>query len=321
LSFTASLDGSGGFPPPPLPVAPQGFNIYCDVCETMVKRMVPYCQRVDQNLDYLPDFCTFNYNKVLRTECDYVVNVAEFSWCPNACEELRRVQSYGVSLCHEGLINCTERNFLPSSTPSPSPSPSPSVAPDCVLCGYLLQNLALLCMNQEVVNQRTTYETCMKITQTRDYYEHCTMFLGEVVQIAGSRDPCKLLQCEQPQLSCSMLSDGCHVTPYNQSFPTEFSFNSTKKESTYENTQGLGPGDFRPGYKPYSSSLPLTPNLSDQDRTAGSYFTPTNATVPVTPDEIAKKEQMDAAQANSDNSKIASAATPAPVPLKDIKLQ
>jgi len=118
-----------------------------------------------------------------------------------------------------------------------------------------------------------------------------------------------------------MLSDGCHVTPYNQSFPTEFSFNSTKKESTYENTQGLGPGDFRPGYKPYSSSLPLTPNLSDQDRTAGSYFTPTNATVPVTPDEIAKKEQMDAAQANSDNSKIASAATPAPVPLKDIKLQ
>jgi hypothetical protein len=60
-----SCVAEGDFPPPPMPKRPQGFNIYCDVCQTMVKRVVPYCQREEMNMDYLPDFCVFNYNKVL----------------------------------------------------------------------------------------------------------------------------------------------------------------------------------------------------------------------------------------------------------------
>jgi len=318
LAFALSLDDQG-FPPPPMPVMPEGFNIYCDVCTTMVKRMVPYCQRVDQNLDYLPDFCTFNYNQVLRTECNYLVNVADFIWCPNACEELRRTQSYATSMCNHPLVNCTERNFVPSSTPSPSPSPSASVAPDCVLCGHLLSSLALLCMNQEVVNQRTTYETCMTQTSTREYFQHCVMFLNEVVDLAGSQDPCTMLQCDQPQVTCSMLSNGCHVTRYNASSSSNsISINMTTSQSEYANTQGLGPGDFRPGTKPYNSDLPLVPHIPPQDQVAGSDFTPLNTTAPITPEEIEAEEDRQAALAHQQNEALSNVEAPTPIPLKDV---
>jgi len=319
LALVLSLEDKG-FPPPPMPVMPEGFNIYCDVCRTMVKRMIPYCQRVDQNLDYLPDFCTFNYNQVLRTECTYLVNVADFIWCPNPCEELRRVQTFGTSLCDHPMVNCTERNFLP--TPTPSPSPSASVAPDCVLCGHLLSNLALLCMNEEVVNQRTTYETCMTQTSTREYFQHCVMFLDEVVDLAGSRDPCTMLQCEQPQVTCSMLSNGCHVTRYNASSSVNsISINISTSQSEYANTQGLGPGDFRPGPKPYNSDIPLIPHIPPQDQIAGSDFTPLNATQPITPEEIEADEKKKADLANMANERLNIAPIPTPIPLKDIRHQ
>eukprot|EP00298_Acanthocystis_sp_HF-20_P026730 c4553_g1_i1.p1 GENE.c4553_g1_i1~~c4553_g1_i1.p1 ORF type:complete len:345 (+),score=131.56 c4553_g1_i1:64-1098(+) len=312
------------FPPPPMPVMPEGFNIYCDVCQSMVKRMIPYCQRVDQNLDYLPDFCTFNYNQVLNTECNYLVDVAEYAWCPNACEQLRRVQSFGTNICKHSMVNCTERDFVPSPTPSPSPSPSASVAPDCVLCGNILGNLALLCMNQELVNQRTTYETCMTQTTSREYFGHCVTFLNEVVEIAGSRDPCTLLQCGEPELTCSMTSNGCHVTRFNASNGgvSSFSVNyTTTPHSQFATTKGLGPGDFRPGQKPYNSDIPLVPHITSQDRISGSAFTPYNSSEPTTPEGIKEKEDREAALAEEKNKNAAAAPIPTPVPLRDIKHQ
>jgi len=229
-----------------------------------------------------------------------------------------------VSLCHNSLVNCTQRDFVPSPSPSPSSSPSPSVAPDCVLCGHLLENLALLCMNQEIVNQRTTYETCMTQTSTREYFEHCVTFLGEVVDLAGSRDPCTMLQCEQPQVTCAMVpTGGCHVTRYNASSHSRpsFSLNTTTAQSEYARTQGLGPGDFRPGQKPYNSDLPLVPRITPQDRVAGGDFTPLTPSEPTTPEGIANKERQQAAAADSANDNLTNLPISAPVPLKDIKLQ
>merc|ERR1712048_582887 len=210
--------GERSFPPPPMPRRPPGFRIYCDVCEKMISRAVPFCQRQEENMDYLTDFCTYNYNSVLRPECDFITNVMDYVWCPNACSQVRKLVWFsGEAICKHKLVNCTERNPYPTPVPSPSPSASMPLSPDCALCEYTLKSVAEMCMNDETANKAAIYQVCMtKTTNTRDF-DSCTEFLGELVAIAGTRDPCEMLSCEEPKVACKQdESLECHVSEYTQ---------------------------------------------------------------------------------------------------------
>jgi hypothetical protein len=254
------------FPPPPMPHRPHGWKIYCDVCDKMMSRVVPFCQREEQNMDYLTDFCTYNYNSVLRPECDYITNVMDYVWCPNACSQVRKhMFMTNEKICHHHLVNCTERNPFPSPVPSPSPSPSMPLSPDCALCEYTIKNVAEMCMNEETANKKNTYQVCMtKTTNTRDF-DSCTGFLGELVALAGTRDPCEMLSCEEPKVTCKQFEDlSCHVVEYNKEDAENKGVlgldenGNIIKPSPPENpipfhkkVAGLGPSDFMPGQAPF----------------------------------------------------------------------
>jgi hypothetical protein len=93
----------------------------------------------------------------------------EFAYCPNACDEIRRVQFFAVDkICHHPLVNCTDRAYTPSPSVSPSPSPSMPLPFDCVLCEFILKNAATMCMNQETANKRNVYQLCMEKTKRKE---------------------------------------------------------------------------------------------------------------------------------------------------------
>lgn len=269
-----AAEQSQGFPPPPMPRRPPGFKVFCDICDKMVKRTIPFCQREEQNMDYLTDFCTYNYNSVLRPECDYITNVMDYVWCPNACSQVRKwVFNSPDKICHHRLVNCTERNPYPTPVPSPSPSASMPLSPDCALCEYTLSNVAEMCMNDETANKKSMYQVCMaKTTNTRDF-DSCTDFLGELVAIAGDRDPCDMLSCEEPKVACKQDENlECHVVEYNKEdadnkgvLGLDENGNVIKPNPPempvpfHKNLTGLGPGDFQPGVAPYHEGLKHNP--------------------------------------------------------------
>eukprot|EP00299_Pterocystis_sp_00344_P001385 c1121_g1_i1.p1 GENE.c1121_g1_i1~~c1121_g1_i1.p1 ORF type:complete len:360 (-),score=72.87 c1121_g1_i1:95-1081(-) len=323
-----------GFPSPPMPKRPPGFNLYCDVCQTVIKRVVPYCERDDENLDFLPDFCTFNYNKVLRTECDYLVDVMEYAWCPNACSEIRRLKSFsGPKICHHPLVNCTERAYTPSPSPSPSPSSSMALPYDCVLCEFVLKHMAVMCMNDEAVTKRAMYQVCMSKTKTKEDFDHCSSFLNELVALAGTEDPCSMLTCKNPRAACRMNAETaqCHVAEYDGEQAPQYTDLGMDKDgnlfdpaniSTFGHLQGLGPGDFKPGIKPYHSLLPIRQHaLPPHIRLPGHLVQDKEPSVPVTPEAIENAAKEQKASVEQSNQAISSQPTPAPIPLQDVSLQ
>jgi len=320
------------FPPPPMPVRPKGFNIYCDVCDTLMKRVGPYCERDEANLDYLPDFCVFNYNRVLRLECEYLVDVMEFAWCPSPCNEVRRLKSYAsAKICHNPLVNCTERVYVPTPSPSPSPSPSTPLPRDCVLCEYVLKQVAVMCMNEETANKKTIYRQCMERTLNKDDFESCMKYLNQLVAIAGTTDPCDMLTCKDPGVACALGPRGdCHVDVYSGpkleytplGLDANGNFLNPDNSSVYHDTLGLGPGDFAPGQQPYNSQYPIRGrNIPANYRVAGGIVASDETSVPTTPEGIAAAEANKAKQVESAKRAAAKVAVPTPVPLSDVKMQ
>eukprot|EP00300_Choanocystis_sp_HF-7_P024021 c25413_g1_i1.p1 GENE.c25413_g1_i1~~c25413_g1_i1.p1 ORF type:complete len:343 (+),score=58.35 c25413_g1_i1:38-1066(+) len=321
------------FPPPRMPKMPPHFNIFCDVCTTLLNRVVPYCEREEQNNDYLPDFCVFNYNQVLRTECDYLVDVMEYAWCPSACEKVRQLKSFAAGMiCRHPLVNCTDRDFHPTPSPSPSPSPSSPIPPDCVLCQYILKQVSQMCMNSDRLDKTSVYHMCMSKTNNHLEFEHCEHFLEELVAIANTTDTCKLLSCSDPRVSCAQKTpeEGCHVVEYTGGVPPEFSdFGldasgnfAAPETSAFAKTTGLGPGDLKPGPKPFHSALPNRIHLPPHVRVAGHAFGD-EAPVMTTPanDEELKQAEIDAnIKALSDNIAIAAQPQPEPITLKDVQM-
>jgi len=246
--------------PPEKPVMPDGFNLHCDICSTMVRRVVPYCERKDVNVDFLPDFCVFNYNQVMRTECDYMMTLMEFVWCPSACEEIRKIRFFAAdSICHHPLVNCTERDRFPSATPSPSPSASMPLAADCVFCEFILKEVAVLCMNDENADAKNIYTVCMENTKTKVAFEHCQHRLYELVALAGTNDPCDMVSCADSKVQCLFNStdDECHIVSFN-STASALSLQPRKSPvSVFTHLEGVGPGDVRPGEEPFH--FPLIP--------------------------------------------------------------
>jgi hypothetical protein len=322
----------GDFPPPPMPKRPAGFNIYCDVCDTLMKRVAPYCERDEANLDYLPDFCVFNYNKVLRLECEYLVDVMEFAWCPSPCNEIRRLKSFSSNkICHHHLVNCTERVYVPSPSTSPSPSPSTPLPRDCVLCEYVLKQVSVMCMNEETANKKNIYRLCMEKTWHKEDFEHCMRYLNELVEIADTTDPCTMLSCENPQVACALSSaNDCRVDHYNGP-AQEYSqlgldengnFLNPDNSSYYHQTLGMGPSDFAPGEQPYHSKYPIRPQqIPARIRQAGHLIAGDDPSVPTTPEGIQAAESAKALEVARQKLASAQAADPLPVPLKEIKMQ
>jgi len=172
-------------------------------------------------------------------------------------------------ICHHRLVNCTERVPLPSVEPSPSPSASMPLSPDCSLCEYTLKNVAEMCMNSETANKKNVYQVCMtKTTTTRDF-DSCTDFLEELVALAGTRDPCEMLSCEDPKIACKQSLDlTCHVVEYNKEdhdaakgvLGLDENGNIIKPSPPenpvpfHKKISGLGPSDFFPGQAPYHAT-------------------------------------------------------------------
>jgi len=330
ISIVVVAVSESDFPPPPMPLRPIGFNVYCDVCDTMMRRVSPYCDRDEANLDYLPDFCVFNYNKVLRLECEYLVDVMEFSWCPSPCTEIRKLKAHAShKLCHSPLVNCTERVYVPSPSPSPSPSASMPLPRDCVLCEYVLKQVAVMCMNEETANKKTIYNQCMERTWNKGDFDHCMQYLNQLVELAGTSDPCEMLTCESPRVACTLDSRrSCHVDHYTGpavaytrlGLDENGNFLNPDNSSVYHQTLGMGPGDFHPGQDPYNSPLPIRHTaLPPRARLAGGLVEKDEATVDTTPAGIAAAESKRKEDVATEMKVISNQPAPAAIPLAEIK--
>jgi hypothetical protein len=169
---------------------------------------------------------------------------------------------------------------------------------------------------------------CTHILQLQ--FDHCAMFLNELVLLAGTEDPCTMLTCADAKVSCKMDGMYCHVAPYNGTGDSWTDVGLDKdgnifdptNTSAFLNLQGIGPGDMRPGVKPYHSLAPLRQlPLAYHIRKPGHLIGVDKPTEPTTPDEIAQAEADRSVVVDAQKRETASEPNPTPVPLRDINMQ
>jgi hypothetical protein len=185
-------------------------------------------------------------------------------------------------------------------------------------------------MNEEEVNKRRIYEICMQQTTTREYFEHCNTFLSELVSLAGTSDPCTMLRCDEPKVTCAVTDrTGCHVTHFNGTYQSTFSplgmdkdGNIFNPKSQFENLEGLGPGDFKPGQKPFHSSIPRPRRpLPLRYLKAGHLVGSNEPKEPVTTEEIKAAEEKKINEAKLANERFENQTPATPVVLAEVKIQ
>jgi len=161
----------------------------------------------------------------------------------------------------------------------------------------------------------------MEKTQSKQAFEHCQNFLRELVEIAGTEDPCDMLACTEPRVTCQLDDRNfCHVVEYtgdshqNPLLGLDTDGNLLNPTSAYHQTLGLGPGDFKPGVKPYHSENSKSLHIPNRVRRAGHLLEPKKDPL----EEADKKEEQ---ALNSQNSQAKTQAAPTPLPLSEVKMQ
>merc|ERR1712048_596973 len=136
-----------------------------------------------------------------------------------------------------------------------------------------------------------------------------------------------MLHCDYPTAICQMdeARSTCHVA-YNDKNATELYESMESGQSglaglsAHEGTQGLGPGDFRPGKAPYHSLAPRAYHAPRRVRAAGHLRTPQEPTEPVDPAGIKEADEKQAQVVGEENDGVLAEPEPTPLPLKDVKM-